>query len=65
MSLFIFFEYKGAKDYCESIDGKYSVDIWKQKYVCNNESMVKYSNGWLLESGDPRDLSGMPKVLLP
>ena len=41
-------EVHGAKKFCKSIDGIYSLKVYPLPVIhsCSNESLFKYSNGW-------------------
>lgn len=63
LSIFIsgglaFYELRGAKRYCASIDGEYDFDF-PVTHLCNSKAIFKYDDGWdfeRLNAVDVRDI---------
>lgn len=61
----IYFEYREAKNYCDSISGEYEMKMLLGIHLCNDELLIKMRpHGWLLESEKPIDINNIPLIIL-
>lgn len=46
--LFVSVEIKEARNYCESVGGKYNLNfsVSEVEHLCNKQLILKYDNGW-------------------
>lgn len=43
---FVLYELHGAKEFCKSIEGDYSLKIFKVQPLCNDKEIYHYADGW-------------------
>ena len=53
----VYFEIRGAKEFCDSINGTYSFTFIPPIHYCDHKQIVRYSSGWNFPLPDLRNIS--------
>lgn len=60
-SIWLYAEYKGAKEFCKNENGVYSLSFFKNTHFCNGKPIYKMTYGWDYERNYTIDLSNLLK----